>query len=494
MINIPLRTIQSDLGITVSSLDKTYKRLLKPFARVVGKYTFAGATPEIYKGTNISRKYLSAEKLDYYDVEFTPCLMKSTRALKQRFFDFWRKDFRGKKTAIMMIDIDQENISPDIWSRAGLPVPLLSNSNPAYGTCQIVWVMSELVYEAEYYQIRDSMIRELEKFGVNADRSKVMIMRSPWYDPFFKRHGEMVKRKADCAPFVKRGVKQADYTLPTVYGWNEYDPEDLYFKESNLDDICFDAETGEIFEPIQPSLSVSDITQGPKSYRTGRNPAASTSLFDELREACYPLYSKKKIWGFELVLSLARQIGDGQSEKRITDTAKGVFEWIEREFPKSHNASQAANGKGSLWANIRWYGERAMKALLTDFAEKEGFSRQYAYKLKKEGKIYDQFGNFFYTKNKIADPVSYIEKFHRNVFSDGNNHGGSSITNKHDNQGNDEGRLPENVNLVEAEIVHKEVEIKPPTPPPRVRKKNYWPDDIEELLKIESARRGWVYE
>jgi hypothetical protein len=221
-----------------------------------------------------------------------------------------------------------------------------------------------------------------------------------------KRDGEMVKRKADQVRYIKRGMVQADYTLPTVYEWNEYDPEDLYIKQSNLNDLCWDQETGEILNE-QP-LSVSDIIQHARTPHMGCNHAASTTLFDQLREQCYSLYSNKKLWGYETVLSIARQLGEGQSEKKVTDTAKGVFEWIETEFPKSHDASKAYNGKGTLWANIRWCGLRMKGQLLVDFANKEGFTRQYASKLKKDNKIYEQFGGYFYTKNKIDDPNIYI--------------------------------------------------------------------------------------
>jgi hypothetical protein len=450
-----LHTIQSDFGITVSSLDKTYKKLLKPFARVVGRYTFAGATPEIFKGNNYTND----------GTPYAPCRMKTTRALKQRFFDFWRRDWRGKKTAIMWIDIDQENISPDIWATVGLPTPFETNSNPAYGTCQIIWIMDQLVYEAEYYQIRDTIINEIEKFGVKVDHSKPELMRSPWYDPFYKREGETVKRKADCVAYKKRGKLQADYTIPTVYEWNEYDPEDLCFKPSNLNDLCWDQETGEI---IAAPISVNDIIQHPTIFKVGRNAAGSTSLFDQLREACYSLYSNKKLWGYDTVLSIAKDLGEGTySEKKITDTAKGVFDWIEREFPKSHDATKARNGKGTLWANIRWYRERMKKALLADFAEKEGFSRQYASKLKKAGKIYEQFGGYFYTNNKIDDPESYINKFHLNVVT-GDKENGSSIHNKHVNQPQDAVELFDNMSLLSENTNHKEVETKPPIPPPKV--------------------------
>jgi hypothetical protein len=445
--NTPHIPIQSDLGFTVTSLDKTYKKLMRHFAKVVGKYTFAGATPEIFKGNNVSND----------GVTYAPCRMKTQRALKQRFFDFWRRDWRGKKSAIMWIDIDQENCSPDIWARAGLPTPFVTNSNAAYGTCQIVWIMDQLVYDKEYYQIRDSIINEVEKFGVKVDRSRTDLMRSPWYDPFMKRDGEMVKRRADQIPYRKRGMVQADYTLPTVYEWNEYDPEDLYIRQSNLNDLCWDQETGEILNE-QP-LSVSDIIHHARTPHMGCNPAGSTSFFDQLREECYPLYSKKKLWGYDLVLSIARQLGEGQSEKKIIDTARGVFEWIERKFPQSHDASKAYNGKGTLWANIRWCGQRMKGQLLVDFANKEGFSRQYASKLKKAGKIYEQFGRFFYTKNKIDDPESYIEGFHSDVA--GNKDDGSSIHNKHVNQQEDDRHLSQSVSLME-------VEIEPPRPPPKV--------------------------
>lgn len=443
-ISIP---IKSDLGITVTSLDKTYKRLLPHFANAIGKYTFAGATPEIFKGLNYTND----------GTAYAPSRMKTTRALKQRFIDFWKKDWRGKKTAIMMLDVDQE-VSPDIWAQAGLPTPFLTNSNPAYGTCQIIWIMSEQVYDVEYYQIRDSMITELEKFGVKVDRSKPDLMRSPFYDPFMKRNGKMVKRKADSFSYIKRGKVQADYTMPTVYEWNEYDPEDLFIKSSDLNDICWDLETGEVIaeKRSEVAISVLDIQSMPH-FRTPYNPAGSTSLFDMLREKCYPLYSKKKIWGFDLVLSIARQLGEGQSEKKIIDTAKGVFDWIEVEFAKSHDATKAANGNGTLLANIRWYKERAKKALLTDFANLQGFSRQYAHKLSRKGKIYEQFGGFFYTKDRVADPVSYVNGFRIEVVSKEN---GSSIHNKHVNQA--EATLAEFF-----EISRVEVERPPPIPPPK---------------------------
>jgi hypothetical protein len=272
-----------------------------------------------------------------------------------------------------------------------------------------------------------------------------------------KRDGEMVKRKADQVRYIKRGMVQADYTLPTVYEWNEYDPEDLYIKQSNLNDLCWDQETGEILNE-QP-LSVSDIIQHARTPHMGCNHAASTTLFDQLREQCYSLYSNKKLWGYESVLSIARQLGEGQSEKKVTDTAKGVFEWIETEFPKSHDASKAYNGKGTLWANIRWCGLRMKGQLLVDFANKEGFTRQYASKLKKDNKIYEQFGGYFYTKNKIDDPNIYIESFHLAVTGSEDN--GSSIHNKHVNQQEDDRYLFESMNLME-------VEIEPPIPPPKV--------------------------
>ena len=428
---------------------------MKPFARVVGRYTFAGATPEIFKGNNYTHD----------GTAYAPCRMKTTRALKQRFFDFWRRDWRGKKSAIMWIDIDEENCSPDIWARAGLPTPFVTNSNAAYGTCQIIWIIDQLVYEAEYYQIRDTIINEIEKFGVKVDHSKTELMRSPWYDPFYKRDGETVKRKADCAKYIKRGKAQADCTLPTVYEWNEYDPEDLYFKPSNLNDLCWDQETGEILaerpQGSEAIYSTSDIIQH-EIIKGGRDAAGSTSLFDMLREECYPLYSKKKVWGFDLVL-FSRQTTwrRHMSEKRITDTAKAVYEWIEREFPKTHDASKAHNGKGTLWANIRWCRERMKKQLLVDFANKEGFSRQYAFKLKRDGKIYEQFGDFFYIKNKIDDPDSYIKKFHLKVAVTGDKEMGSSIHNKHVNQPSDDVELFQNMNLME-------VERPPPEPPPKV--------------------------
>jgi hypothetical protein len=134
----------SELGITVSSLDKTFKRLLKPFSRLIGRYTFASDKPEIFKGVNYTHN----------DVAYAPCRMKTTRALKRRFIDFWQKDWRGKKSAIMMLDIDQENVSPDIWATAGLRKPLFTISNAVYGTCQIVYIMEQQVYKEEYYQIR----------------------------------------------------------------------------------------------------------------------------------------------------------------------------------------------------------------------------------------------------------------------------------------------------------------------------------------------------
>ena len=306
------------------------------------------------------------------------------------------------------------------------------------------------------------------QFGVKVDYSKPDLMRSPWYDPFFKKDGEIVKRKADHAPYIKRGVKQADYTIATVYAWNEYDPEDLYIKQSNMNDICFDPETGEILNetPVKPlsAYSISDINiiQGSKTPRGSYTPAASTSLFDQLREECYPLYSKKKIWGYYLVLSVARQLGEGQSEKRITDTARRVFEWIEKEFPKSHDASKAANGKGTLWANIRWLRERMKKQLLVDFANKEGFSRQYAHKLKKAGKVYDQFGKLFYTKNKI-DCDSYVKKFDLVIPIVGDKASIGNIDNKHVNHFSEDIHLFENT----SQMSHVEIEIPPPIPPPR---------------------------
>lgn len=408
---------------------------MPPFARLLGKYAFADETPEIFKGNNFTHD----------GVAYAPSRMKTTRALKRRFINFWR---RGK-TAIMMIDID-EVVSPDIWATAGLPMPLLTNTNPVSGHCQIIWMMDKLVDKIEYYQIRDSMLNELCKFGVKVDYSKPENMRSPFFDPFIGK-GQQRKRKRAAGDYVKRGKVQADYTTVTVYEWNEYDPEDLYHKQPNLYDICFDP------DEALPSFV---IVQHEKTTRVkGKyNSAGSTTLFDQLREACYSMYSKKDLWSFDLVLSLARQLGDEYSDKKISTTATEVFDWIEREFPKSHDGSKAG-GKGSMWASIRWSKARRQRECLVDFAGREGFSRQYAFKLKKDNKIYEQCGSYFYTKNKIDDPDGYINRFH--VVSTNSEENGSVIYNKHVNQGDDDRHLFEDMNLME-------VEIEPPIPPPKV--------------------------
>jgi hypothetical protein len=343
----------------------------------------------------------------------------------------------------------------------------------------------------------DSMLHELRRFGVKVDHSKPELMRSPFFDPFY---GKNKKRKA-AENYIKRGRKQADFARVTVYEWNEYDPDDLYIKPCDLNGICWDDETREAVT-TQPTYSKDDIIQMPR-MEIGYNPAGSTSLFDQLREACYPMYSKKKIWGYDFVLSLAKSLGDGQSERKITDTAKEVFEWIEREFLKSHDASKAHNGKGSMWANMRWCKERTKKQLLVDFATKEGFSRQHASKLSKTGKIYEQFGRYFYARNKVNDPTSYIKSFHLVVPSNQDDKEiNSVITNKHVNQPLGHANV---VNLFE-DMNHQEVEKPPPRSSPNglevvdckrtdaivgvITGKPYvLPDYIEEALRQYGARR-----
>lgn len=431
--------IKSELGITVSSLDKAYKRFMAPFARLLGKYAFADETPEIFKGNNFTHE----------GVAYAPARMKTTRALKRRFINFWRRYQGRDQTAIMMIDID-EAVSPDIWATAGLPVPFVTNTNPASGHCQIIWMMDKLVDKIEYYQIRDSMLNELCKFGVKVDYSKPENMRSPFFDPFIGKSQEK-KRKRASGDYIKRGKVQADYTAVTVYDWTTYDPEDLYRKQPDLNNIDFDPDL---------SIDIAEIKTVARMKVTAKSEvsAGSITLFDKLREACYPMYSKKDLWGFDCVLSIARQLGVEYSEKKIMTTATEVFYWIEREFPKSHDPSKAS-GKGGIWASIRWSKARRKKECLVDFAVREGFSRQYASQLNKSGDIYEQFGRYFYTKNKIDDPDIYMRKFHVGV-KDGEENG-TVIYNKHVNQGDDDSHLFEDMNLME-------VEIEPPIPPPKV--------------------------
>jgi hypothetical protein len=95
--------------------------------------------------------------------------------------------------------------------------------------------------------------------------------------------------------------------------------------------------------------------------------------------------------------------------------------------------------------------------LLTDFANREGLSRQYAHKLNKEWKIYEQFGGYYYDKNRVADPVSYLNDFRIEVGSKKNC---SGIYNKHVNQA--EATLAELF-----AVSHVEVERPPPIPPPK---------------------------
>lgn len=463
-----------------NSLDKRFQKLRKIIARHAfkGRTAYASDQLKVWHGT------IETEN----GKRFCPTLRPIATALKQRvvnIFNPW-----NKTTRIMMLDIDARE-SQFAWYYASLPQPMTVTTNPISGKCQYWYLLDRDYGKDELYPVRDLLLNALQtvlnvkrrKGEKGLDYSKPENVRSPFFDPFYVRGGEAVKRSN--STLIKDGKAQADYAEVIVADhFRKWSLADLMIEAPNLDTIDWTSEPlaiGDRREPVRGPVSIRSESIKALPKRRHNPMAGSVGLFDGLRVACYSLYSKKSLWLLDHVTSLAHDLASGESDSFIRSTAKQVFEWITVEFEKSHDPAKAGNGGGARRANWRWQQEREDSEceLLSDFAEREGFSRQWASKLKKLGKLTVDGGFFHFSSKMIEFQEAYIEEIYLL-----NHKQQTTNNNKHVNQGNVRISLEsiETAIYDEFEAMSQlSIEAKPPPiPPPKVK----WDYTSRELMQL----------